>query len=72
MKQVFAFVIFLAVSAWSSVNLIWTEFQFEKGYLEVDTAKIAMWIRPISTARRTEVLRTILRWILLSLFFSIR
>lgn len=40
MKQVFAFVIFLAVSAWSSVNLIWTEFQFEKGYLEVDTAKI--------------------------------
>ena len=40
MKQVFAFVVFLAVSAWSSVNLIWTEFQFEKGYLEVDTAKI--------------------------------
>ena len=40
MKQVFAFVIFLAVSAWSSVNLIWTEFQFEKGYLEVDSAKI--------------------------------
>jgi len=33
-------IVFLAVSAWSSVNLIWTEFQFEKGYLEVDTAKI--------------------------------
>ena len=40
MKQVFAFVVLLAASAWSSVNLIWTEFQFEKGYLEVDTAKI--------------------------------
>ena len=33
-------IVFLAASAWSSVNLIWTEFQFEKGYLEVDTAKI--------------------------------
>ena len=32
-------IVFLAASAWSSVNLIWTEFQFEKGYLEVDTAK---------------------------------
>ena len=40
MKAVLACVVFLAVSAWSSVNLIWTEFQFEKGYLEVDTAKI--------------------------------
>ena len=40
MKAVLACVVFLAVSAWSNVNLIWTEFQFEKGYLEVDTAKI--------------------------------
>ena len=40
MKAVLACVVFLVVSAWSSVNLIWTEFQFEKGYLEVDTAKI--------------------------------
>ncbi len=40
MKFVFACILFLAVLAWSSVNLIWTEFQFEKGYLEVDSAKI--------------------------------
>ena len=40
MKAVLACVVFLAVSAWSSVNFIWTEFQFEKGYLDGDTAKI--------------------------------
>lgn len=40
MKPILLCVVFLAASAWSSVNLIWTEFQFEKGYLEVDTAKI--------------------------------
>ena len=40
MKLLLACIVFLAASAWSSVNLIWTEFQFEKGYLEVDTAKI--------------------------------
>ena len=40
MKAVLACVVFLAASAWSDVNLIWTQFQFEKGYLEVDTAKI--------------------------------
>ena len=40
MRPILMSIVFLAVSAWSSVNLIWTEFQFEKGYLEVDTAKI--------------------------------
>ena len=40
MKPILMCIVFLAASAWSSVNLIWTEFQFEKGYLEVDTAKI--------------------------------
>ena len=40
MKPILMCIVFLAVSAWSSVNLIWTEFQFEKGYLEVDSAKI--------------------------------
>ena len=40
MKPILLCIVFLAASAWSSVNLIWTEFQFEKGYLEVDTAKI--------------------------------
>ena len=40
MKLISICILFLAASAWSSVNLIWTEFQFEKGYLEVDTAKI--------------------------------
>ena len=40
MKLLLACVVFLAASAWSDVNLIWTEFQFEKGYMEVDTAKI--------------------------------
>ena len=40
MRPILMCIVFLAVSAWSSVNLIWTEFQFEKGYLEVDTAKI--------------------------------
>lgn len=40
MKLLLACIVFLAASAWSSVNFIWTEFQFEKGYLEVDTAKI--------------------------------
>ena len=39
MRPILMSIVFLAVSAWSSVNLIWTEFQFEKGYLEVDTAK---------------------------------
>ena len=39
MRPILMCIVFLAVSAWSSVNLIWTEFQFEKGYLEVDTAK---------------------------------
>ena len=32
--------LFFVALAWSDVNLIWTQFQFEKGYLEVDTAKI--------------------------------
>lgn len=40
MRPILMSIVFLAASAWSSVNLIWTEFQFEKGYLEVDTAKI--------------------------------
>ena len=40
MRPILMCIVFLAASAWSSVNLIWTEFQFEKGYLEVDTAKI--------------------------------
>lgn len=40
MKPILMCIVFLAASAWSSVNLIWTEFQFEKGYLEVDSAKI--------------------------------
>lgn len=40
MKLISICILLLAASAWSSVNLIWTEFQFEKGYLEVDTAKI--------------------------------
>ena len=39
MRPILMSIVFLAASAWSSVNLIWTEFQFEKGYLEVDTAK---------------------------------
>ena len=39
MRPILMCIVFLAASAWSSVNLIWTEFQFEKGYLEVDTAK---------------------------------
>ena len=40
MKPILMCIVFLAASAWSDVNLIWTQFQFEKGYLEVDTAKI--------------------------------
>lgn len=40
MKPILLCIVFLAALAWSDVNLIWTEFQFEKGYLEVDTAKI--------------------------------
>ena len=40
MRPILMSIVFLAASAWSSVKLIWTEFQFEKGYLEVDTAKI--------------------------------
>ena len=40
MRPILMSIVFLAASAWSSVNLIWTEFQFEKGYLEVDSAKI--------------------------------
>ena len=40
MRPILMCIVFLAASAWANVNLIWTEFQFEKGYLEVDTAKI--------------------------------
>ncbi len=40
MKFVFACILFLAVLAWSNVNLVWTSFQFQKGYLEIDSAKV--------------------------------
>lgn len=40
MKFVFACILFLAVSAWSNVNLVWTNFQFERDYLEIDSSKI--------------------------------
>ena len=40
MKLLLACVVFLAALAWSSVNLVWTKFQFQKGYLEIDSAKI--------------------------------
>lgn len=40
MRAILCCILFLACLAWSDVNLIWTQFQFEKGYLEVDTAKI--------------------------------
>ena len=37
MKQVFAFVIFLAVSAWSAVGDQWTELVFQEGFLDIDS-----------------------------------
>lgn len=40
MRAILCCILFLACLAWSDVNLIWTQFQFEKGYLEVDAAKI--------------------------------
>ena len=40
MKFLFACFLFLVVSAWSNVNLVWTHFQFQKGYLEIDSAKV--------------------------------
>lgn len=40
MRAILCCILFLACLAWSDVNLIWTQFQFEKGYLKVDTAKI--------------------------------
>lgn len=40
MRAILFCILFLACLAWSNVNLIWTQFQFEKGYLKVDTAKI--------------------------------
>ena len=39
MKQVFAFVVFLAVSAWSNIFSIDAGISFEKGYLDIDTTK---------------------------------
>ena len=39
MKQVFAIVVFLAVSAWSNIFSIDAGISFEKGYLEIDTTK---------------------------------
>ena len=39
MKQVFAIVVFLAVSAWSNIFSIDAGVSFEKGYLEIDTTK---------------------------------
>mgnify|MGYP003293036409 FL=1 len=40
MRAILCCILFFACLAWSDVNLIWTQFQFEKGYLKVDTAKI--------------------------------
>ena len=40
MKLLFACIAFLAAFAWSNVNLVWTSFQFQKGYLEIDSAKV--------------------------------
>jgi len=39
MKQVFAIVVFLAVSAWSNIFSIDAGISFEKGYLDIDTTK---------------------------------
>ncbi len=40
MKPILLCIVFLAASAWSASNLVWTQFQFEKGYLDIDTTKI--------------------------------
>ena len=39
MKQVFAFVVFLAVSVWSNIFTIDASIRFENGYLNIDTTK---------------------------------
>ena len=40
MKFLFICIALFAVSAWSNVNLVWTNFQFERDYLEIDSSKI--------------------------------
>jgi len=40
MKLISVCVLLLAASAWSAVGVWWTNLQFEKGYLNIDTSKV--------------------------------